>query len=63
MFVKLNTISINAAICDPVHDGETAHGPDKYLPTAFGTLNMQFAGHHSYLKKGFYLLLAVQNVK
>ena len=66
MFVKLNSISINAAICDTVHDAETAHGPDYYLPIAFGTLfrNMQFAGHHSYLKKkDFYLLLAVKNVK
>ena len=65
MFVKLKSFSINAAICDPEQDAETAHGPDYYMPTTFGTVfrNMQFAGHHSYLKKGFYQLLAVQNVK
>ena len=26
VFVKLNSISINAVMCDPVHDAETVHG-------------------------------------
>ena len=26
VFVKLNSISINAAMCDPAHDAETVHG-------------------------------------
>ena len=63
VFVKLNSISINAVMCDPVHDAETVHG----LLSVNSIWNpfLKYAGCMASLiskKKGFYLLLAVQNV-
>ena len=64
MFVKLNSISINAAICDTVHDAETAHGPDYYsIWNPFPKYAVCRASLISKKRIGFYLLLEVKNVK